>query len=311
MPRKLEIDGLLAEEAGLRVLLTEAQRVNDPIGEMQYEDRLEEIKEQVQRLQLAQPPTASVALFFSGKPVQGSVGISSDFAGRILRGYQDLIAKAFVKAELGGMGERGPVPLKQNTTLMVTGVAHGSFGFVLDEISDQTEIHDTPLKEAVSSASALLEGVSAINERTFEEVSCELDARTLAALQKFLSDLDSEGATVRIVEDDRELALDASAIRRGRMRTEATEIEESPVQIEGVLEGFLPDHRRFELKGLDGHPYYGAVTKEAVEQFRSGEVALGKRCSAGITIRSVRSLNKPTRLAYRLMKFYPLNREAK
>ena len=309
MPRKLEIDALQAEQAGLRALLEEARTIDDPVGELLYAHRLEEIQEHLQRLHDSHIPMASVALFFSGKPVIGSLGIASDFAGRALGAYQELISKTFAKSELGGMGERGPVPLKQETTLMVTGLAHGSFGFVLNELSDQTEIHDTALKEVVKDASDLLECVSASSETEFEHASEDLDPRTLGALKKFFKDLDNEGATIRIVDDYRELKLDGEAIHRARMRTEATEIVEETITVEGILKGFLPDHRRFELQAQE-QTYHGTASKEAAEQLQSAVnrdiPVLGKECSAGFIVRTVTSLNKPPRLAYRLTKFYSL-----
>lgn len=53
MPRKLEIDALQSEQAGLRAglraLLEAARTINDPVGVLQYTQRLEEIKEHLER----------------------------------------------------------------------------------------------------------------------------------------------------------------------------------------------------------------------------------------------------------------------
>lgn len=308
MPRKLEIDSLRAEESGLRALLKEAHQVDDPVGVLQFKDRLSEINEQLQALGNSPARLASVALFFSGKPVLGSIGIASDFAGKALKAYQELISKIFAKLELGGMGERGPIPLKQDATLMVTGMAHGSFGFVLNELSDQTELHDTALKETVTATTDLLEGVSGVNETSFEQLADDLDSRTLDALRRFFGDLNSEAATIRIVDDVRELQLDSASIHRALLRTEATEIEESSIDAEGIMKGFLPAHRRFEMEGLDGVTYSGSVSQEAAEQMQnvvnSGRPLLGRICTIGLLTRTVKSVNKPPRLAYRLNNFY-------
>lgn len=310
MPRKLEIDALQAEQAGLRALLAEATAIDDPVGELQYTHRLEEIQKHLVRLRDSHVPMASVALFFSGKPVLGSLGIASDFASKALGDYQELISKTFAESELGRMGQRGPIPLRQEATLMVTGLAHGSFGFVLNELSDQTELHDTALKEAVKETSTLLECVSASNETEFEQATDDLDPRTLNALKRFFKDLDNEGASIRIVDDYRELNLNDEAIHRARVRTEATEIDELPLEMEGILKGFLPDHRRFEMHGLDGQTYYGPASREATEQFQNeiarGHAVIGKPCVVGLITRTVRSLDRMPRLAYRLSKFYSI-----
>lgn len=313
MPRKLTIDSLRAEAAGLQELLHEAKIYGDTVGELQYKERLEDITNELQNLAAADSHLASVALFFSGKPVFGSRGIAADFAGKLLGAYQDIISKTFAKAEMGSLGERGRVPMKQHTDLMVTGLAQGSFGFVLEELSDQTELHDTALKEIVSNVSNLLLNVSAENESEFDAAAEDIDPRTLVALRDFFKGLDTSEAAVRFVEDDREFFLDEKAIQRGRLRTEATEIDEKSEILKGVLMGFLPDHRKFELQEASGTTIYGAVSKEASEQFvravQYQEVVIGEPCEAEFIIREIRPVNRPPRLTYRLIGFHKIGKQ--
>ncbi|WP_148045609.1 hypothetical protein [Salinisphaera orenii] len=314
MPLKLTSDSLKAEAAELRQLLVEAQRFGDVVGEIQYNERLEEISRELYELAESDANLASVALFFSGKPVVGSRGIAADFAGKLLESYQDIVSKAFAKAEIGALGERGRVPMKQSTDLMVTGLTHGSFGFVLEELSDQAEIHDTALKEVLSSVSDLLRHVGAENESEFDEAAEDLDPRTLVALRDFFKRLDSSEAAVRFVEGQREFFLDEKAVHRGRVRTEAIEIDEKSALLEGILIGFLPDHRKFELRDQTGVTIYGAVSKEAAEQFESavqyqGPV-IGEPCKAEFIVREVRPINQAPRLSYRLIGFHRLGSSA-
>jgi hypothetical protein len=118
---------------------------------------------------------------------------------------------------------------------MVTEVARGSFGFVLHELSDQTELADTALKLQVEEVATLLQRTASPNELDFEEAADTLDSRTLTALKNFFVTLDSNGATLRLVEEVADFTLDEAAISRGRRRTEATEIQESDVNLVGVL----------------------------------------------------------------------------
>lgn len=308
MPLKLTVDSLKAEAAGLKQLLDEAERVGDIVGELQYRERMEEIAGELAELAHSDTHLASVAIFFSGKPVVGSRGIAADFAGKLLESYQDIVSKTFAKAEVGVLGERGRVPLKQSADLMVTGLTHGSFGFVLEELADQTELHDTALKEIISSVSDLLLHVGAESESNFDAAAEDLDPRSLVAFREFFKGLDSAGAQVRFVEDAREFSLDEKAVHRGRLRTEAIEIDERTDVISGVLIGFLPDHRRFELRDETGVTIYGTVSKEAVEQFvravQYQKAVIGETCKAEFVVREVRPRNRPARLNYRLVGFH-------
>lgn len=314
MPLKLTIDSLRAEAAGLQELLEDAEKVGDIVGELQYKERMEEIAEELANLANSDTHLASIAMFFSGKPVIGSRGIAADFAGKLLESYQDIVSKTFAKAEVGVLGERGRVPLKQSADLMVTGLTHGSFGFVLEELADQTELHDTALKEILSSVSDLLLHVGAENENDFDEATEELDPRSLVALREFFKGLDIAGAQVRFVEDAREFSLDEKAVHRGRVRTEAIDIDERTEVISGVLIGFLPDHRKFELHNEDGVTIYGTVSKEAAEQFvravQHQAAVIGEPCIAEFMLREVRPRNRPSRLNYRLIGFHKIGNSA-
>lgn len=308
MPNKLTMESLQAEAAGLAELLEEARGLGDIVGELQYQERLQEISDQLTSLANSKSKHASVALFFGGKPVFGTRGIAAEFAGRALETYQDLIAKAFARLEIGTIGARGPTPMKAATDLMITGVTHGSFGFVLEELSDQEELQETALHEVMSEVSDLLVHTSALNDSEFEGAADQIDARTLISLREFFKRLDSDEATLRIVENDREFRLDSAAVHRGRVRTEATQIDEQTQRITGVLAGFLPDHRRFEMRENGGSSIYGSVTKSAADQFVAavghGQIVIGNQCDALVVVREVRPFNRPPRLTYRLLGFH-------
>jgi len=306
MPKKLNIDSLSSEITAVKELLSSAQQSGDIVGEMQLEHRLKELALKVESLKsdTIADNSASVALFFGGQPVLGSKGIAAEFAGLALEQFQNLIAKVFASNEVGALGERGKVPFKANSELMVTGLARGSFGFVLDEMSDQMQLESSQLSQVIDKASFLLRDTAAQDEAVFEALLEELEPRTLIALKEFFSNLDSNKATIRVVEKDLDFILDGPAIHRAKIRTEATSIEEQTSDIEGILVGFLPEHRKFELQDKTGQIYYGAATKEAVDQFvKATDTVIGKHCLIRVTIKTVAPLNRPPREIIRLHEF--------
>ena len=306
MPKKLNLDSLSSEISAVRKLLIGAQQSGDIVGEMQLEHRLKELSLKVELLKsdTITDNCASVALFFGGQPVLGSKGIAAEFAGLALEQFQNLIAKVFASNEVGALGERGKVPFKANSELMVTGLARGSFGFVLDEMSDQTQLESSQLSQVIDKASFLLRDTAAQDQAVFEALLEELEPRTLIALKEFFSNLDSNKATIRVVEQDLDFILDGPAIHRAKIRTEATSIEEKTSDIEGILVGFLPEHRKFELQDKTGRLYYGSATKEAVDQFvKATDTVIGKHCLIRVTIKTVAPLNRPSREVNRLLEF--------
>lgn len=306
MPKKLNINSLSSEIATLNELLSSARQSGDIVGEMQLEHRIGELSNNLETLkeQTLTDNSASVALFFGGQPVLGSKGIAAEFAGVALEQFQNLIAKVFANNEVGDLGGRGRVPFKANSELMVTGLARGSFGFILDEMSEQVQLESSELSHVIDKAALLLRDSAAQDDAVFEALLEELEPRTLIALRDIFLNLDSSKATIRIVEKELDFILDGPSIHRAKVRTEATSIDEIVTEIEGVLVGFLPEHRKFELADNSGKLFYGSATKEAVDQFaKATESALGKNCQIKVTIKTVSPLNRPPREVVRLMKF--------
>lgn len=309
MPRKLRMQGLQAELSSVNALLQSARETDDPVGEFQLEKRKVKIESELQTLVEHPENRASIALFFGGKPVLGSRGISAEFAGHMLENFQELVARKFAAAELGTLGGRGPIPMKQATDMMVTNLAKGSFGFVLDELSDQEEIDATALKVIVEEVVQTIEKVSSSNELDFEEVTEQLDPRLLISLKDFFVTLDSSEATIRLVDDLADISLDSMSVHRGRLRTEATSIDESDVTLDGVLVGFLPEHRKFEML-VEGQMLYGSVSKDATEQYSQlvarGENPERQTWKVRMKRRIVTPLNRPAREVNRLLEFLGL-----
>jgi hypothetical protein len=134
-----------------------------------------------------------------------------------------------------------------------------------------------------------------------------LDARTLIELKDFFVNLDSHNATLRLVEEKADFTLDELSINRARKRTEAITIEETDEEISGILVGFLPDHRKFEIKTDDGQLIYGNVSAEASEQYASfvfsGETIIGFNWKYKVRRRTISPLNRQEREIFRLLEF--------
>jgi hypothetical protein len=307
MPRKIEIDALHAELESVVSMLSEAEKYADAIGILQYSRKKEEIESRLQEVAAGDSHLASVALFFGGKPVFGSRGIAADFAGKALRDFQDIISKQFSTSEVGDLGERGVVAYRPHSELMVTGVTQGSFGFVLDELSDQTRLFDTSLKEIVTQVMQIMESAGGPNEDEYDTMIEQIHPRALASLKDFFLHIDKSEATIRLVDDERDYPFDDRAVHRARVRLEATDITEEDLEIDGVITGLLPEHRRFEMSIPGGESIWGTMTPEAVEHYleaSGGErPVLNTKCRIAVVARKVAPLGRKPRTVYRLLRF--------
>ncbi len=276
MLKKLELDALKADLTNVESLLESRTEEEDPIGYYQFSARKAELQAKIASVAAHFEHHAALGVFFGGRPVQGSRGINADFAGKALEDLQALISKRFSGKEIGQLKQRGRLPFADQSQMLVTGVVHGSFGFVLEEAGCSADMVDTPLKDVVEEVSDILARIGAADETVFDEAAAELDERLLLTLKVFFQRLDEHEATLRIVHGARDFLLDRRAVSLARMRIQEMEIEERGDEYAGTL-FLLPESKRFDLiSEVDGKKlvFKGVVGPGVFKQL-AGEPELG------------------------------------
>lgn len=266
MLRKLELDTLNAEISSLDFLISERIE-DDPIGASQFLKRKNNLLAKIQTIQHHANSAASVGLFFGGSPVFGSKGIDSNFASSILGKFQSIVNKRYAFLETGALSSRGPVPNSNNAKLMITDVARGSFGFILEENPKEVLADvDTELKHVVDDVSGILARISSVDENIFNEAFEELDDRTLIDVKSFYEELASSKATLKIVDNDNEYVLTLDRINIAKNRMDSVSMsEERDFSVTGKL-FLLPSDKRFEIQAeVEGSPFRGRVSKGFIE----------------------------------------------
>ena len=305
--KRLDLESLSADRAAVKTMLA-ALSDKDPIGRLSFEGRLAVIDDEIRRIDSSHERTGSVALLFSGTPVFGSRSIDADFATTVVRSFQDLVAKRIAAEEFGRLGSRGRIPERTASALSIRELVRGSVGFILEENSQNGQITDTPIKKAIDEVTAVIEQASAENADAFASTVETLDARLLVSLREFFKTLDDGGASVRIVENDRDAKLDATAVKRARDRVETTEVEDMDDEIvTGELLGLLPDSRRFEMRLentselIKGTVAAGLAVRwlELIEL--PDQKLVGRVWRTKMKIREIRERNRPKRRLYSLL----------
>jgi hypothetical protein len=197
--------------------------------------------------QRADEPVASAALFFGGGPVVGARGIESEFAGTAVTKFQDIVAKVLAH-ETGGLGQRGIVPNKGASTLHITNIVRGSFGFLFEEMGSQQQLVETPLKAAVDEATRLLDAFGEPDEEQFRSAVETIDQRVLATARDFFDLMRQSGATLRLVAGETDRSFGAEAVTRAAERATSTTVEDAEETMRGQLAGVLPDAHQFEFR---------------------------------------------------------------
>lgn len=305
MVRKLEVDALKNDLAAVRGLLARRTLETDPIGYHQFSHRAADIERQLAELVALPDNKASLAVYFSGAPVQGSRGVGAGFAGKAVNFIQELVSKQFAIMERGAMASVGPVPLRGNSDLLLTDVARGSFGVILEEAEGTDSITESELHVAVSKVALDIKGTAQVDATAFEEMLGEVDARYFATLSQFFKLFDESNATVRMVESENDISLDSQAVHRGRERTDAAITnDDDNVRFSGRL-FLLPAARKFELKVIGtGESIHGNVSREFSSSYldRVGaEDVVNRDWIVRLKSRSITRANGTSQVRYSLM----------
>lgn len=307
MLKLLQLQQLRSELAAAKELLEQSKAEDDFVGEVQYANRVKQLTVAISRIDSHKDERARVALFFGGAPVIGSRAISAEFSGKVLKYFQDLVAKDFARSAFGDLAQTGPIPAPTLNQLMITGVALGSFGFTMEEISDQEEMLPTRLKDAVESVADKLSSITAEDESKFVQALDTIGSRELVTWKKLFSVLNSSQATMRVAEDDSELYFDEIAIQRGRDRVERAAIDEQSETIVCELLGVLPEHKRYEARLQDGTVIMGPLSTEGIRDFEAQQSRVALDFPAWwalrFVVRKITSVNLDQKISYTLVGF--------
>ena len=298
---ELQRQFLQADLVQARQLLTESIAYDDALGEHQYRQRVARLESELAAIsdKVLEAP-AGVALFFGGRPVVGSHGIKAAFGAQAVGRFQKLVSQRYAALETGPLSTKGRVPLSEETQLLVTDVVRGSFGFVLQ--APRPSIGDATLKEVVGEVANTLSRMSAEDEALFDEASARVDERQLGALREFFKLLDDEGASLRIVEGERDFELTSPAVQRARLRADALVLEDRTETLEGEIVGWAEFSLRFEMKPHGGDAVVtGTVARNAMDRaLHEGLNPLHRHVRALVKVREARMRNRPPRKTFDL-----------
>lgn len=245
--RKLRRDYVSADLAAIDGMLTQLTD-EDAVMRFSLEDRRREVEAELAAIPDRPESWAQAALLFGGRPVVGSLGIESEFAGQAVGYLQDLVTKQHALETDGALGLRGVVANKGAARLHVTDALRGSFGFMLEELHPEETFVPTSLKEALDHVAELLGAFAERDKARFDTAVENVDQRVLATAGEFFSYLNREGATLRLVSGDADRPFDEDAIKRAMERASTTTISDKDEDIRGQLAGVLPDRHLFEFR---------------------------------------------------------------
>ncbi len=296
-----------AELASLEQLLDRTPR-NDIVGRIGLESRVGDLRAKIAEYADHHSTRAEVALVFSGKPVVGSSAIQAPFTTKALEAFQRAVATSYALHGVGPVGQRGPIAAADLSALHITGLVHGSFGFVLEELDPiGPQFLDSALKQAADEVVDLLARVSSEDDETAQQTIDDINSRIFSNLRDLVKFMYDNEAGIKISQPERETELSGVSLRRAYGRIVDVSIDDSEIVLHGILEGILPAARRFEFRA--GSTFIrGKVSKDITEDYlRTIETAplVGRTITGTFIKRVLADSSGSERTSYLLVKVIP------
>jgi hypothetical protein len=238
---------LLAERASLTRLLDQIP-VEDVLDRSSLQSRLEAVETEIGSVTAPDREPARARLTFRGRPVVGQHGIFADFGTKATSAFADAVAK--VAAGLSGRSTQSSAN-REESRLLITGTALGSFGFELEEAPIGNSLNfgeGTVAGQSLELTQTILRSTLGSDDDLADSVA-SAGPRAAAAVRTFLELLATNEAVCALGVNEKAFQFkDVGEVRRGVERLSTENLHEEETQLSGEFQGVLPKARTFEFK---------------------------------------------------------------
>ena len=292
-----------AQRDFLKVQLVDTQHLLEiagqhPLMSVALEERQRELKEKISALPLGNKEARTV-LFFSGDPVQGSVGIDASFAGRVLEPFQSMVMADYADRWHGVVGSRGRRSGEADSRLLLTALPRGSFGLELTRADNDELFEEDQLADTLAHVTKLVDS----SAKSDEDFAAELDEtapRVIQNLRQFLEVVAKGKAGLRLETGDYRCSMSPVEANEAFNRVAGTITNDETVSVPGIFKGVLLESWKFNFVTEESHLLAGKIDENLTEE---QVIALNleffnKRCLASLLKITVLFKNGRVRTTY-------------
>lgn len=253
------------QRESLRAQLLDTQRMRElagdhPLMSLAFREREDELRQSIDALPLGNKEARTV-LFFSGEPVQGSLGIDASFTSRVLEPFQNMVMADFADRCHGVVGTRGRRAGEVDSRLLLTALPRGSFGLELTRAESDDLFEEDQLADTLAHVAKLVDSAASGDEDFAAELN-ETAPRVIRNLRSFLEVISKAKAGLRLETGDYRCTMDPIRAGEAYERVAATVTDTREIQVPGVFKGMLLESWRFDFLTGDGHKISGKIDDE-------------------------------------------------
>jgi len=239
------------------------------------ENRVALLKQQIETAASSSIDVARLDVWFSGRGVYGSQGISAVFMKETMQALLGMIQSS-TRDKVRKLKEEHRKASMPRGQFYVTALTHGSFGYELAYKDEQGSLFDDPaIVDSIRGTMSVIETATK-GHLDMEQLINEQPIRMVSNLKDLFTTLKKQGSTLRMESGSRALMLDSTHVSQGYDNICLSDIIEKDEQVVAVFKGALIESGKFEYTDAEGHLVRGHMSEDL-----SGEqiAALNRRYS--------------------------------
>lgn len=239
------------------------------------ENRVALLEQQIETAASSSIDVARFDVWFSGRGVYGSQGISAVFMRDTMQALMGMIQSS-ARDKVRRLREEHRKASMPRGQFYVTALTHGSFGYELAYKDEQGSLFDDPaIVDSIRGTMSVIETATK-GHLEMEQLIHEQPIRMVSNLKDLFTTLKKQGSTLRMEAGSRALMLDSTHVSQGYDNISLSDIIEKDEQVVAVFKGALIESGKFEYTDAEGHLVRGHMSEDL-----SGEqiAALNRRYS--------------------------------
>ena len=254
-PNKTRLQGQL--EAIEQMLAS----TSDILMRTSLENRVAFLKQQMEAASDTDIDEARIDVWFSGKGVYGSQGISAVFMKDTMQALVGMIQSS-TRDKVRKLKEEHKKASMPKGQFYVTALTHGSFGYELAYKDEQGALFDDPA--IVDSIRGTMSVIETVTQRgvDMDELIKEQPIRMVSNLKDLFTSLKKQGSTLRMESGSSALLLDVNHVSQGYDNVCLSDIIEKHEEIPAVFQGALIESGKFEYTDVEGKLQHGNISEE-------------------------------------------------
>lgn len=301
LPRKLRRQRIEAELSSLELLMASLP-ADDVFSLLSLRERKNDLISELNEMEVDFSGVTTAALLFSGDPIIGDTGIDYYFSGKVISLFQEAFenySSDYIGTSLAKKAVNSNIP-----QLYITGVARGSFGFVVQDMSEQTELFKTKTSDLLENFSKMLKGFCSSDDDLFKESIDFMEIKSIKTSGKFVKYMADSGVNFNFIINDTENFFQNSELKLGETRAENAEIQEESLSLRAELLGILPISHSFELRNENGDIIKGGVSRDISSSvLENYSRASGSFVNVNLIKRTINYEDERVKTSYKLISF--------